>query len=103
MGRTGWAALLLMGLLACADGSDGQAGDTGVDDTDPCAGLDLPPCPPECPTGWGETCGTACEVEGETCGNSIGDGRSCTDGQWACTVHAPLEPEGCNLVCDPEA
>ena len=63
---------------------------------DPCAGVELPPCPGECPPG--DFCGMACEVEGSKCGNNIGDGMECIDGTWMCTVHPPLGP-GCNLVC----
>ena len=74
-------------------------GGSEMESADPCASLDLPTCPEECPEGWGEECGQPCDVEGEECGNDIGDGRSCVDGVWSCTVHAPLEPEGCNLVC----
>jgi hypothetical protein len=39
-------------------------------------------------------------VEGEACGNNIGDGRVCTDGMWTCSIHAPLEPDECNRVCE---
>ena len=70
---------------------------------DPCAEVELPTCPAECPEDYASTCGEPCseEEEGEECGNSIGDGRTCQDGVWSCTVHAPLEAEGCNWVCDP--
>ena len=68
--------------------------------TDPCEGLDLPVCPPACPTDAFAACGEPCDVEGEACGNNIGDGRTCLEGTWQCTVHAPLgTDETCNLVC----
>jgi hypothetical protein len=66
---------------------------------DPCDGIDLPACPEPC-TGPLE-CGQACDDEGATCGNSIGDGRVCQNGRWGCSVHAPLGL-GCNLVCRPQ-
>lgn len=66
---------------------------------DPCAGIDLPACPGECPPdNFPDSCGMPCDVEGAACGNNIGDGMVCTGGIWACTVHPPLG-EGCNLVC----
>ena len=66
---------------------------------DPCAGVDLPACPPECgEMEYPELCGLPCDTEGQTCGNNIGDGMTCSGGQWLCTVHPPLGP-GCNLVC----
>ncbi|MBI2893583.1 MAG: hypothetical protein HYY06_08515 [Deltaproteobacteria bacterium] len=65
---------------------------------DPCAGVDLPPCPPACPDEIFVRCGQRCETEGETCGNDIGDARTCLDGTWQCVVHPPLGT-GCNLVC----
>ena len=86
------------------DTGDDDAGDddAGDDDTaDPCEGVQLPPCPPECPDDYAATCGLPCKVEGEECGNEIGDGRQCVDGSYVCSVHSPLG-EGCNLVCDPE-
>ena len=67
--------------------------------SDLCAGIDLPECPAECPEDFANSCGEECQTEGEECGNSIGDGRICTDGLWQCTVHAPLEPDQCNLIC----
>ena len=70
-----------------------------ADSAEPCAELDLPECPAECPEDYASTCGEPCESEGEECGNEIGDGRVCTDGMWQCSVHAPLEPTGCNQVC----
>lgn len=65
-----------------------------------CQAAELPPCPDACPDDWAATCGEPCEVEGETCGNEIGDGRVCAEGVWSCAVHAPLGT-GCNWVCDP--
>ena len=71
-----------------------------LDSSDPCAELNLPECPMECPEDFASSCGEECEVEGEECGNSIGDGRICSEGVWSCTVHAPLGGEGeCNRVC----
>jgi hypothetical protein len=66
---------------------------------DPCAGIELPPCPLPC---LGIEPGGVCGDEGATCGNAIGDGCTCTGGQWQCTVHPPLG-DGCNLVCRPES
>lgn len=65
---------------------------------DPCAGEDLPPCPPECDPNAMDQCGQPCADEGYTCGNNIGDGMTCMGGVWGCTVHPPLGT-GCNLVC----
>lgn len=65
---------------------------------DPCEGVDLPPCPPECPDQAPALCGQPCDMEGDACGNNIGDGMVCTGGTWQCSVHPPLGP-GCNLVC----
>ncbi|MBM75273.1 MAG: hypothetical protein CMK59_07715 [Proteobacteria bacterium] len=67
--------------------------------SNPCADINLPQCPPECPADYAGSCGEPCETEGEECGNTIGDGRICSDGIWECSVHAPLEAEGCNLIC----
>ena len=83
---------ILFYLAACAN----KATDTS---TDPCAELNLPECPEECPEDYASSCGEACELEGEECGNNIGDGRKCTNGIWQCSVHRPLEPEGCNSIC----
>ena len=69
------------------------------DSGDPCADLDLPECPAECPEDYASTCGEPCDIEGEECGNSIGDGRVCVEGTYQCSVHAPLEQDGCNSVC----
>jgi hypothetical protein len=66
-----------------------------------CQAADLPPCPPECPTDYAASCGLPCDVEGEACGNEIGDGMQCHSGIWSCSVHAPLGM-GCNWVCDPD-
>jgi hypothetical protein len=65
---------------------------------DPCDELELPPCPEECPAEDTVECGSACENDGEECGNEIGDGRNCVDGLWQCSVHPPLG-DGCNQVC----
>jgi hypothetical protein len=67
------------------------------DPEDPCAGVDLPPCPPPC---TGVNPGDACAPEGARCGNAIGDACTCAQSRWQCEVHPPLEP-GCNLVCRP--
>ena len=83
---------LFMIFLAC---SEKELSETA----DPCADLDLPECPEECPDDYASTCGEPCETEGEECGNSIGDGRVCVDGVYQCSVHAPLEAEGCNSIC----
>ncbi len=66
---------------------------------DPCEGVELPACPAACPDNFGVECGQPCDVEGETCGNEIGDGRTCQDGVWQCTVHPPLGM-GCNRICN---
>jgi hypothetical protein len=66
---------------------------------DPCFGIPLPSCPPACPADYSQHCGEPCAVEGETCGNNIGDGRTCVEGRWACLIHPPLSPDHCNLVC----
>ena len=85
--------MLISLLLAGCSGSAETGGE------DPCAGEDLPECPAECPDDYAATCGEPCETDGEACGNSIGDGRVCLDGIWSCSVHAPLEAEGCNQIC----
>ncbi|MFT5460193.1 MAG: hypothetical protein ACI9K2_006710 [Myxococcota bacterium] len=90
-----WVVLAAL-MLGCEEG-----GDKPVDTSDtagPCVGLDLPACPGECPDDWQIDCGEACSSEGQACGNNIGDGRTCTGGVWECSVHAPLDPDGCNLV-----
>jgi len=88
--------ILSLFLLATACGSDAAVDDSA----DPCAALDLPECPEECPPDAFAVCGESCETEGEVCGNNIGDGRECIDGIWECSVHAPLGGPGeCNLVC----
>ena len=87
--------LILFLLFACND----KPVDSSSSE-DPCAELDLPECPPECPDDYASSCGEPCETEGDACGNKIGDGRQCVDGMWQCSVHAPLEPEGCNRVCE---
>ncbi len=84
--------LVLVLLTACFDSKP--------DTAHPCEGVELPPCPDACPDDYAATCGEPCEVEGEVCGNEIGDGRECSSGTYTCSVHAPLG-EGCNLVCDP--
>ena len=84
--------LFFVMILACTEKETVETGD-------PCADLDLPECPQECPDDYASTCGEPCETEGEECGNSIGDGRVCVDGIYQCSVHAPLEPEGCNSIC----
>ena len=90
--------------MMCPDGS--AVGRTGPNCTfpecpkpaDPCAGIELPPCPPECPADGMSRCGQPCDQEGEACGNAIGDNMTCQGGTWNCTVHAPLGM-GCNQVC----
>lgn len=65
----------------------------------PCAGVELPACPPECEEGAFGRCGEACDASvDEACGNEIGDAMACEDGAWVCTVHPPLGP-GCNQIC----
>ena len=71
-----------------------------ADSADPCATIMHVECPPECPEDYASSCGEACDIEGEACGNEIGDGRVCTDGVWTCSVHSPLEPGECNIVCE---
>lgn len=95
------ALLVQLGCQPLNTDDDVADDDVADDDTvDPCDGVQLPPCPPECPDDYAATCGLECEVEGEECGNEIGDGRQCVDGTYVCSVHSPLG-EGCNLVCDP--
>ena len=72
-----------------------------AEEQDLCADVELPSCPVECPDDFSDSCGEPCDEEGEECGNSIGDGRVCMEGVWSCTVHAPLEADECNWVCDP--
>lgn len=83
---------VLVLLVACSESAD-----TGAY----CEAADLPPCPPECPIDYADSCGQACDVEAEACGNEIGDGMECVDGVWSCSVHAPLGT-GCNWICDPD-
>ena len=82
---------LALTIFACNPDADDSAG--------LCDGVELPECPPECPEDGSTNCGAACEVEGDECGNNIGDNRICVDGTWECTEHAPLEPNECNWVC----
>lgn len=92
---TSYGALpfLMVGLIAC------EPPPSADDSADPCADESLPDCPAPCPDDWSSTCGEPCTVDGEACGNDIGDGRTCTGGAWQCSVHAPLEPGACNQVC----
>lgn len=94
--RLALGLVLSLAMLPSACGSSSQPG-AG----DPCAGLELPPCPPPCPDEVLGTCGGPCTIEGEVCGNTIGDTRVCSDGRLACTVHPPLDPTGCNQACTP--
>ena len=82
-------------LLACGDAEDKIDTSAGH----PCDDVELPDCPPECPDDYAQSCGEPCNEEGDACGNDIGDGRECVDGIWACSEHAPLEPDGCNWIC----
>jgi hypothetical protein len=101
-GHRGLLVLSMATVVLCTSACMDKTLDSGSDTAGECADEDLPPCPDECPEDWASTCGEACEVDGETCGNEIGDGRECIDGIWECTVHGPLD-EGCNQVCDPDA
>lgn len=92
--------MVLLGLLVL--GCEDEGADKGVETADtagPCVGLDLPDCPPECPDDWQLSCGEPCSAEGDSCGNAIGDGRTCSGGVWQCSVHPPLDPDGCNRIC----
>ena len=94
-----WVPLgVALGLLGCGNTGASKTLET-ADTAGPCFGLTLPECPDACPDDWALSCGEPCDAEGETCGNTIGDGRTCVDGLWACSVHAPLEPRGCNRTC----
>ena len=66
---------------------------------DYCADVVLPECPEACPEDWSLSCGEPCTESDTSCGNDIGDGRSCIDGRWTCNTHGPLEPYVCNKVC----
>lgn len=81
-----------------ADDDDG-ATPIDIDPGDPCDGVELEPCT-ACPADWAESCGESCTEGNESCSNHIGDGRACVDGVWECSVHAPLEPDACDLVCE---
>jgi len=91
--KTIWL-LILLSMMACEPEEE-----TTPSQEELCAELDLPDCPEECPEDFMSVCGQSCEVEGEACGNNIGDGRECLDGVWECASHAPLSEDGCNLVC----
>ena len=94
--RFGWpqvyVASLLIFILALASCGG------GAEPFDPCAEKALPECPAQCPAGAFERCGAPCSVEGEACGNELGDGMMCVGHVWLCTVHAPLGT-GCSRVC----
>ncbi|HUS68695.1 MAG TPA: hypothetical protein VMZ28_29365 [Kofleriaceae bacterium] len=93
-------AVATLFLLACGDkaGPGETTTPAGGGDKDPCAGVELPACPPECTAPVGQLAGQACEA-GSACGNQIGDGCTCNaQGTWDCQPHRPLGP-GCNLVC----
>lgn len=93
-------SILILALLVVACNGGGIADDTSdIDSGDPCADLNLPECPPECPDDWSASCGEPCGEDDEACGNNIGDGRECIDGQWQCEVHAPLGPDECVQIC----
>ncbi len=92
--------ILILAFLGMACSGGGISDDTSdIDSGDPCAGLELPECPPECPDDWADSCGEPCGEDDEACGNTIGDGRECIDGLWACEVHSPLEPGECTQIC----
>jgi len=68
-------------------------------DFDACTGVPLPACPPPCADGAFAACGEACDPAADVdCGNEIGDGMTCADGMWACSVHPPLG-DRCNAIC----
>lgn len=93
-------AILILALCSIACSGGIVSDDTSdIDSGDPCAGLDLPECPPECPEDWSASCGEPCEEEDQACGNTLGDGRECIDSQWECSVHSPLDPGECSDVC----
>jgi hypothetical protein len=92
-----------------SDGSTGGTDDTGSgtstwdDGTDPCAGLELPPCPEACTAAHGD-CGDPCEEaygEGYTCGDELGNGMICEGGEWVCITADPPKPGACDVVCEP--
>ena len=87
----------------CPDGSavgrTGPACEFAPCPEDPCAGVELPLCPPACEPGAMERCGQPC-ADAAACGNDVGDGMTCEAGTWQCSVHAPLGM-GCNRVCAP--
>lgn len=90
-------ALLALLSLSCSSSS---RGDATPPQQDPCAGVELPPCPEACAPERADKCGQPCDpAVDKPCGNNIGDGMTCVEGTWACTVHAPLAPTGCNLTC----
>lgn len=92
-----WLLLTLLGLAACSSADKSSA---VPPPGDPCAGVELPPCPPACEESQAGRCGQPCAPGADlACGNNIGDGMQCVDGTWQCSVHAPLSPTGCNLTC----
>jgi hypothetical protein len=94
-----WEVLTCPPSAGGAGGGGGTANAGGSGGTDPCAGRALPDCK-ACSDGGGlqDHCGQACTSEGDSCSNQIGDGRTCVNGLWECSIHAPLGT-GCNLVC----
>jgi hypothetical protein len=81
-------------------GGGTSTGDTG---TDPCADLELPPCPEPCTPEHGD-CGGLCEEsygEGYSCGDELGNGMICEGGEWVCITADTPEPGACNMVCEP--
>ena len=81
---------VLISLLACGC----------QEEQDYCADLELPECPEACPDDYAASCGEPCTEDDPPCGNTIGDGRECVDEMWVCSVHAPLEPDTCNRICN---
>lgn len=82
------------------DAGAGNTGGSGSDSTDPCDGVTLPACPPQCGDALGSMAGSDCSEGDECVTSAVGDGCECSGGQWQCSVHPPLDPNGCNLVCD---
>jgi hypothetical protein len=89
-----------------ADGTGGADTDTSTWDSetgDPCAGLELPPCPEPCTAEHGD-CGEPCGegyADGYTCGDELGNGMICEGGEWVCVTADPPQPGACDVVCEP--
>lgn len=86
------------GCNTCTCASGGVACTERACNDDPCEGVQLPPCPPQCQGGF-DIAGQPCDPGNQCTVSAVGDECSCgQDAHWTCSVHPPLGM-GCNLTC----